>query len=166
MFCDFVIERYAMRARESGPHTDPRRELNLLALSQKATTKHQSFSRRRGQGPAWKQQSGWLYSLRPPICRSLFFGSGTMSRTIAAAVDAAALRFPSRLALTSPFQSQQRFTYHELQTTTKGLAVWLSKKYGFEKHDLLVSDLPNVSENLLLQIACNRTWRVWPSFPR
>ena len=75
--------------------------------------------------------------------------------TIAAALDAAAVRSPSRLALTSPFQSNQKFTYEELRRTTNALASWLSM-YGFEKNDLIVSDLPNISENLMLQVACNR----------
>ena len=75
-------------------------------------------------------------------------------QTLAAVVDAVAARSPSRLALTSPFQGQQ-MTYQQLSQTTNALAKWLSK-YGFAQHDLLVSDLPNVSENLLLQLACNR----------
>jgi acyl-CoA synthetase (AMP-forming)/AMP-acid ligase II len=75
-------------------------------------------------------------------------------KTIAALVDAAALRSPSAIALTSPFQ-KQTFSYKDLGQVTNGLAGWLST-YGFEKHDILMCDLPNVSENLLLQIACNR----------
>jgi hypothetical protein len=75
--------------------------------------------------------------------------------TLAGALDAIAARAPCRLALTSPFQSQQKFTYAELGRTTNALASWLSL-YGLEQNDLLVSDLPNTSENLMLQIACNR----------
>ena len=77
------------------------------------------------------------------------------ARTIAGLVDAVAIRSPSKLALLSPFQSSQKFTYEELSTSTNALAGWLSL-YGYERGDLLVSDLPNVSENLMLQIACNR----------
>jgi acyl-CoA synthetase (AMP-forming)/AMP-acid ligase II len=76
------------------------------------------------------------------------------AKTIAGLVDAVALRAPSRIALTSPFQSQ-RFTYDELRQTTTALAGWLDL-YGYSKGDILVSDLPNVSENLFLQLACNR----------
>ena len=80
----------------------------------------------------------------------------TSIRTIAAAIDAIAVKSPSRLALTCPFQSAQKLlTYQDLSRTTNALAAWLST-YGFEKNDLIVSDLPNSSENLLLQIACNR----------
>lgn len=35
------------------------------------------------------------------------------------------------------------------------MAKWLSR-YGYQENDLIVSDLPNISENLLLQLACNR----------
>jgi len=77
-------------------------------------------------------------------------------KTIAAAVDAGAERFPSRPAIISPLQSKsKRLTYKELSQTTNALAGWLSSR-GFERNDLLVSDLPNISENLILQIACNR----------
>ena len=76
-------------------------------------------------------------------------------KTIAAAIDAVAAKFPSRLALTSPFQSAEKLTYQDLSRKTNALAGWLST-YGFEKNDVIVSDLPNISENLLLQIACNR----------
>lgn len=75
-------------------------------------------------------------------------------KTIAAAVDAAAARDPSRLALASPYQSI-KFTYGELSEKTNALARWLVT-YGLDKNDVIVSDLPNVSENLVLQIACNR----------
>mmetsp|Transcript_31841 Transcript_31841/g.52489 ORF Transcript_31841/g.52489 Transcript_31841/m.52489 type:complete len:303 (-) Transcript_31841:115-1023(-) len=76
-------------------------------------------------------------------------------QTIAAAVDAIAAKSPSRLALTSPFQSSKKLTYQDLSQKTNALATWLNR-YGLEKNDYLVSDLPNVTENLLLQIACNR----------
>jgi acyl-CoA synthetase (AMP-forming)/AMP-acid ligase II len=76
-------------------------------------------------------------------------------RTIAAAVDSIAAIAPSRVALLSPFQSSVPISYLELSKRTNALAAWLST-YGFEKNDLLVSDLPNSNENLMLQIACNR----------
>jgi hypothetical protein len=77
-------------------------------------------------------------------------------KTISSLVDAAAERFPSRLALISPLQSTfERKTYLELCQITNALAGWLSN-YGFERNNLLISDLPNIAENLMLQIACNR----------
>jgi hypothetical protein len=76
-------------------------------------------------------------------------------KTIAAALDATAVRFPKRVALVSPFQSSEKLTYEDLGKKTNALAGFLAA-YGFEKKDLLVSDLPNISENLMLQIACNR----------
>lgn len=75
-------------------------------------------------------------------------------KTIAGLLDAAATRAPSRLALISPFQKQQ-YTYEQLVSDTNAMAGFLSL-YGFEKKDLLVSDLPNTTENLLVQLACNR----------
>jgi acyl-CoA synthetase (AMP-forming)/AMP-acid ligase II len=76
-------------------------------------------------------------------------------KTIAAAVDAIAMKSPSRLALTSPFQSSEKLTYQDLSLKSNALAGWLHR-YGLEKNDILVSDLPNVTENVLLQLACNR----------
>jgi fatty-acyl-CoA synthase len=75
-------------------------------------------------------------------------------KTIAAVLDATALRFPTRTALVSPFQSHS-FTYEELRKTSDALAGFL-QLYGFERRDILISDLPNTTENLLLQLACNR----------
>lgn len=75
-------------------------------------------------------------------------------KTIAGLLDATALRFPTRRALVSPFQSQS-FTYEELRQTSDSLAGFL-QLYGFERKDLLISDLPNTTENVLLQLACNR----------
>lgn len=75
-------------------------------------------------------------------------------KTIAGVLDATALRFPTRRALVSPFQSHT-FTYEELRQTSDSLAGFL-QLYGFERRDLLISDLPNTTENLLLQLACNR----------
>lgn len=78
----------------------------------------------------------------------------TAVRTIAELLDAAAFRSGSRIALKSPFQSQS-FTFDQLRRTTNALAGWLNL-YGYNKNDLMISDLPNVTENLLLQLACNR----------
>lgn len=76
------------------------------------------------------------------------------AKSISGLVQAVASRAPSSIALKSPFQSQT-FTYEQLSVTTNGLAGWLSM-YGYGRNDVLISDLPNVSENLILQIACNR----------
>mmetsp|Transcript_6227 Transcript_6227/g.9510 ORF Transcript_6227/g.9510 Transcript_6227/m.9510 type:complete len:297 (-) Transcript_6227:397-1287(-) len=78
-----------------------------------------------------------------------------LAKTIAAALDAAAAKYPSRVALISPFQTTEKLTFEDLVNKTNALAGFLTA-YGYEKSDLLVSDLPNTSENLMLQIACNR----------
>ena len=75
-------------------------------------------------------------------------------KTIASAVDNIAAKSPNRLALLSPFQDQV-YTYQEISEKSNRLAAWLHR-YGYAQKDLLVSDLPNTSENLLLQLACNR----------
>lgn len=75
-------------------------------------------------------------------------------KTIAAALDATAVKYPSRVALISPFQNSS-FTFEELRQKTNALAGFLSA-FGYEKSDLIVSDLPNITENLILQLACNR----------
>jgi len=76
------------------------------------------------------------------------------AKSIAGLVEAVASRAPSSIALKSPFQSQT-FTYQQLSSTSNALAGFLSM-YGYEPKDVLMSDLPNVSENLMLQLACNR----------
>mmetsp|Transcript_41 Transcript_41/g.112 ORF Transcript_41/g.112 Transcript_41/m.112 type:complete len:303 (-) Transcript_41:336-1244(-) len=83
------------------------------------------------------------------------------ANTIARRLDATAKRFPSRMALLSPFQVQSsstalsHLTYDDLSTKSQSLAGFLSM-YGFNKGDILMSDLPNTSENLITQLACNR----------
>lgn len=77
-------------------------------------------------------------------------------RTFSALLTATAAKYPKHLALKSPFQPGfTPLTYGDLSRKTVGLSTWLSA-YGYERGDLLVSDLPNVSENLILQLACNR----------
>ena len=78
-----------------------------------------------------------------------------IAKTISSLLDVTATKYPNRLALLSHFQSPNSYTYAHLQHTTNALAGFLST-YGYQKHDLLISDLPNTSENLLLQMACNR----------
>lgn len=76
-------------------------------------------------------------------------------KTIASALDATAIRVPHHIAVVSPFQDHPKLTYDEFRRKTTGLAGFLTT-YGFERTDIIVSDLPNVTENLILQIACNR----------
>jgi AMP-binding enzyme len=76
-------------------------------------------------------------------------------KTLAGILDATAVKFPSRRALVSPFQHDQSYTYDELQKATDSLAGFLHL-YGFERKDVLMSDLPNTTENVILQLACNR----------
>ena len=78
-------------------------------------------------------------------------------KSIASLVDFMAQQAPSRLAVLSPFQSAGagKITYQQLSQQSSALAGFLST-YGYEKSNILVCDLPNVSENLLLQLACNR----------
>jgi hypothetical protein len=79
-------------------------------------------------------------------------------KTIAAALDAVAMTRPHHLAVISPFQTNatnNKFTYQDLQLKTNELAGFL-QTYGYERKDIMVSDLPNIAENLMLQIACNR----------
>lgn len=81
-----------------------------------------------------------------------------VTRNLAGAIDVVAARFPKNLALLSPFQHDSpfaRMTYEEMQETTSNIAAGLSSM-GVSKGGVVLSDLPNVSENLLLQIACSR----------
>mmetsp|Transcript_24978 Transcript_24978/g.68878 ORF Transcript_24978/g.68878 Transcript_24978/m.68878 type:complete len:346 (-) Transcript_24978:1493-2530(-) len=95
-------------------------------------------------------------------------------KTIAAALDATALRIPDRVALVSAAPEAlmrtitatesegidktlplERYTYSDFRDKTNRLAGFL-QAYGYEQNDIMMSDLPNVAENLMLQIACNR----------
>jgi hypothetical protein len=97
-------------------------------------------------------------------------------KTIAAALDATAIRLPNHLAVISsssssslqqkssdknnnnnniPKGTQNRYTYDELRLKTNEVAGFL-QAYGYERNDIIVSDLPNIAENLMFQIACNR----------
>ena len=82
-------------------------------------------------------------------------------RTLAQAVDVAAFRSPQNLALASPFQPGRfaAMDYRALRDATVRLAQGLTERFpdgAAGPGGVLVSDLPNVAENLLLQIACNR----------
>jgi len=48
-----------------------------------------------------------------------------------------------------------RYSYRDVRDKTNRLAGFL-KTYGYDRNDVMISDLPNVAENLMLQIACNR----------
>ena len=95
-------------------------------------------------------------------------------KTIAAALDAIALRIPEKIALVSASPESlmttltateddssvgplpmSRYSYSDFSDKTNRLAGFL-KLYGYERNDVLISDLPNVAENLMLQVACNR----------
>ena len=86
--------------------------------------------------------------------------------TLAHAVDIVAARAPTRLALASPFQPGRfaSFDYAGLRDASIRLAAGLNARFGashrgpgaFATGGVLVSDLPNVAENLLCQLACNR----------
>lgn len=95
-------------------------------------------------------------------------------KTIAAALDATALRMPDRIAVVSASPEYlmstmastknddshdsltfNRYSYSDFRDKTNRLAGFL-KLYGYERNDVLISDMPNVAENLMLQVACNR----------
>jgi acyl-CoA synthetase (AMP-forming)/AMP-acid ligase II len=75
-------------------------------------------------------------------------------RTIACALDRVASRAPLSLALLVPEQGIS-LTYTELSVATRTFASGLSK-WGVRSGDVIVSDLPNTSENLTLQLAAAR----------
>jgi len=106
--------------------------------------------------------------------------SQMIAKTIAAVLDATALRVPkNRVGVvsaspdflmrsvtatdTTSYDSSNgndslplhRYTYEDFRDKTNMLAGYL-RAYGYERNDVMVSDLPNVAENLILQIACNR----------
>ena len=95
-------------------------------------------------------------------------------KTIAAALDRTALRIPDRIAVVSaspeflmktltPTDSDDingslplsRYSYDDFRDKTNRMAGFL-RLYGYEENDVMISDMPNVAENLILQIACNR----------
>jgi hypothetical protein len=80
-------------------------------------------------------------------------------KTIAGVLDAVALKRPTSVAIVSPFQTVSdapvRLTYEDLRRKTNQMAGFL-QAYGYERNDIMVSDLPNIAENLILQVACNR----------
>ena len=97
-------------------------------------------------------------------------------RTVAAALDATALRIPDRTAVVSASPEAlmrtltdtkssnnsnddalplNQYSYSDFRDKTNRLVGFL-KLYGYERDDVMISDMPNVAENLMLQIACNR----------
>lgn len=76
---------------------------------------------------------------------------------VARIIDAFASTGLKQIAVRSPLQKNfQELTYNELSEMTKKIASNLTKEFGYKRGDVLVSDLPNTTENLLLQIACSR----------
>ena len=77
-------------------------------------------------------------------------------RPISTLLDAVAAGAPDAPALIAP-QQEVAWSYSELRARARSLAFGLrSHGFGFERGQVLVSDLPNVAENLLLQLAVAR----------
>ena len=77
-------------------------------------------------------------------------------RPISTLLDAVAAGAPEAPALIAP-QQDVAWSYSELRARARSLAFGLrSHGFGFERGQVLVSDLPNVAENLLLQLAVAR----------
>ena len=49
----------------------------------------------------------------------------------------------------------EAFTYGELSAISSGLGNHLQSSVSAGKETVIVSDLPNISENLILQLACS-----------
>lgn len=75
-------------------------------------------------------------------------------RTLACALDRAAARAPLSPALLVPEQGIA-LSYGELSRSTRAFAAGL-RAWGVRAGDVIISDLPNTSENLALQIAASR----------
>jgi len=73
--------------------------------------------------------------------------------SLASLVHGHAARSPSSLALLAP-QQEVSWTYQEMSERAITVAGTLAD-VGYEKGDVLVTDLPNSVENLLLQVACS-----------
>jgi len=82
------------------------------------------------------------------------------ARTLAQAVDIIARRAPRSVALASPFQPGRfaSLDYGALSDTSARLAAALNARFDGRARpgSMIVSDLPNVAENLVLQLACSR----------
>jgi hypothetical protein len=69
------------------------------------------------------------------------------------------LKRPTHVAIVSAFHESKytpvRLTYDDLRRKTNQMAGFL-QAYGYERNDIMVSDLPNIAENLIIQFACNR----------
>ena len=74
---------------------------------------------------------------------------GLLSRTAAKNANACALMSPNQVG-----RLGEQFTYQELKSISAGLAMHLKGAFSTEKGAVIVSDLPNISENLILQLAC------------
>jgi len=76
-----------------------------------------------------------------------------MSSTLNSAIRRFAIRSPSAAALEAPRQ-QAAWSYAELDARVRSLAGGL-RELGLRKGNVVVSDLPNICENLLLQLAAS-----------
>jgi len=74
-------------------------------------------------------------------------------KTLSHALDWTAKMMPEAKALIVP-QQNVALTYFDLRRKTRAIARTMKPKYQFG--DVLVSDLPNTSENFFLQMACSR----------
>ncbi len=81
-----------------------------------------------------------------------------VARSLSEVIDVVAARLPTRLALLSPNQADSavsKLTYAEIQEAGTRVASGLMS-VGVTPGSVVLSDLPNVAENLVLQIACDR----------
>jgi non-ribosomal peptide synthetase component E (peptide arylation enzyme) len=84
--------------------------------------------------------------------------AGVVARSLSRVIDVVAARLPKRMAVLSPVQTDSvvsTLTYSELQEATCRLASGL-RSIGVTPGSVVLSDLPNVAENLVLQVACDR----------
>ncbi|KAJ1456534.1 hypothetical protein M885DRAFT_517311 [Pelagophyceae sp. CCMP2097] len=75
--------------------------------------------------------------------------------TLARVVQQQAVKRGKMFALLSPYENV-RLTYQQLENVSRKCAMTLQSKYRVERGDAILSDLPNVVANLVLQLACSR----------
>jgi len=85
------------------------------------------------------------------MLRRLSSSTASSSPSLAAAIGAVATVRPNALAVLAPQQDIQ-WTYEALDTKARCLACGL-EDLGYKKGSVIISDVPNVAENLLLQVA-------------
>ncbi len=83
---------------------------------------------------------------------------GVIAKSMSNVVDIVAATLPEHIAIIQATRGTTllpSLTYRELQMFTTRLASGLMKM-GVKPGTVVMSDLPNISENVILQIACNR----------